>query len=536
MAQRRFPRSLTWLTIVQGKKAKRKARERQLDLSKRLALLQKRRELKMSGINIKIKTTKKGEMDYNADIPFERAAAPGFHDTTEEIERNERQRETFDPRKQQLAIKRKGDPQDNEEASRKKRKDDKDDRQSLSAAAIKAAQMQKIREAEQSSKRRALVLPAPEVGDPELEDIVKLGLSGRGAIEAAAASDTPATRGLISDYSRMTGATPLRTPLRTPGPMSTPFRQSLQVRHASAVGGYEPESHINKKLTTLPAPRETEWELELPEEQEEVMDVDSRPEDAEVRDARLKAMREAAEKEEFERQTQVVQRRLPRPVVVDVNALIKGAKSIIDPIRKAVAEESALLIANDAINFGGAKVTGTVKPLPFIEPADIEKAHQMVALELSSDESRQEQETIANALDELHSKSRLPGLDEYDDEIDEHQLMVEEFDNVQEKIMKAAEKGNELEKKLAKYQGGYLARSKLLRQKISEAADALEKVSMEVDTAKSAQIAEQAAADRRLQKLLDDVAFVKKREREAQDAYRAAKQELDTLEMVNGRH
>src|SRR5204863_199766 len=148
----------------------------------------------------------------------------------------------------------------------------------------------------------------------------------------------------------------------------------------------------------------------------------------------------------------------------------------------------------------------TVKPLPFIEPADIEKAQRMVDLELSSDESRQEQETIANALDELHSKSRLPGLDEYDDEIDEHQLMVEEFDNVQEKIMKAAEKGNELEKKLAKYQGGYLARSKLLRQKISEAADALEKVSMEVDTAKSAQIAEQAAADRRLQKLLDDVA------------------------------
>ena len=525
--------ALTGLTIVQGKKAKRKARERQLDLSKRLALLQKRRELKMSGINIKIKTAKKGEMDYNADIPFERVPAPGFHDTVEEIERNERQREAFDPRKQQLAIKRKGEPQDNEDVSRKKRKDDKVDRQSLSAAAIKAAHMQKIREAEQSSKRRTLVLPAPEVGDAELEDIVKVGLSGRGAIEAAAASDTPATRGLISDYSRMTGATPLRTPLRTPGPMSTPFRQSLQAGRASAI---EAESHINEKLTTLPAPKETEWELELPEEQEEAMDVDSRPEDAEVRDARLKAIRDAAEKEEFERQTQVVQRRLPRPVIVDVNALIKGLKSIADPIRKAVAEETALLITNDAITFGGAKVTGTVKPLPFIEPADIEKARQMLTLELSSDESRQEQKRIANALDELHSKSKLPGLNDYDDEIDEHQLMVEEFDNVQEKIIKAAEKGNELEKKLAKYQGGYLARSKLLRQKINEAADALEQVTIEVDTAKSAQIVEQAAAERRLQKLLDEVAFVKRREREAQDAYRAAKEELDSLEMVNGRH
>ena len=81
-----------------------------------------------------------------------------------------------------------------------------------------------------------------------------------------------------------------------------------------------------------------------------------------------------------------------------------------------------------------------------------------------------------------------------------------------------------------------MARSKLLRQKINEAADALEQVTIEVDTAKSAQIAEQAAAERRLQKLLDEVAFVKRREREAQDAYRAAKEELDSLEMVNGRH
>ena len=474
-------------------------------------------------------------MDYNADIPFERAPASGFHDTTEEIERNERQREAFDPRKQQLANKRKGEPQGNEEEARKKRKDDKGDRQSLSAAAIKAAQMQKIREAEQSSKRRALVLPAPQVGDSELEDIVKVGLSGRGAIEAAAASDTPATRGLISDYSRMTGATPLRTPLRTPGPVSTPFRQSLQAGRATAMVRHERESQINEKFTTLPAPRETDWELELPEEQEEVMEADSRPEDAEIRDARLKAMREAVEREEFERQTQVVQRRLPRPVVVDVNALAKAAQSISEPIRRAVAEETALLIANDAISFGGAKVMGTVKPLPFIEPTEIAKARQMVALELSSDESRQEQERIANALLELHGESKLPGLDGYDDEIDEHQLMVEEFDNVQEKIMTTAEKGNELEKKLAKYQGGYLARSKLLRQKIGEAADALEKVSMEVNTAKSAQIVEQAAGERRLQKLLDEVAFVKKREREAQDAYRAAKEELDSLEMVNGR-
>lgn len=167
------------LANTQGKKAKRKARERELEESRRLALLQKRRELKNAGINIKIVNRKKGQMDYNADIPFEKKAAPGFYDTQEEIDRNEKQREAFDPRKQQLANKRKGDQE--EDLERKRRKGDKNGPTPGFAAAAKAGAMQKIREAEQSSKRRALVLPAPQVGETELEEIVKMGLVGEQA-------------------------------------------------------------------------------------------------------------------------------------------------------------------------------------------------------------------------------------------------------------------------------------------------------------------------------------------------------------------
>lgn len=105
------------LANTQGKKAKRKARERQLEESRRLALLQKRRELKNAGINIKIVNRKKGQMDYNADIPFERKAVPGFYDTKEEMDVNEKQREAFDPRKQSLANKRKGDQDDEDRKS-----------------------------------------------------------------------------------------------------------------------------------------------------------------------------------------------------------------------------------------------------------------------------------------------------------------------------------------------------------------------------------------------------------------------------------
>lgn len=203
------------LANTQGKKAKRKARERQLEESRRLALLQKRRELKNAGINIKISNRKKGQMDYNADVPFEKPAAPGFYDTKEELERNERERESYDPRKQQLAIKRKGD-QEEEAQDTKRRKGEKDGPSAGFAAAVKAGQMQKIREAEQNSKRRALVLPAPQVGENELEDIVKMGLAGEQANQLARQGENETTRGLVGNYSDMVGSTPIRTPRAPP--------------------------------------------------------------------------------------------------------------------------------------------------------------------------------------------------------------------------------------------------------------------------------------------------------------------------------
>jgi len=48
------------LANTQGKKAKRKARERQLEEARRLAVLQKKRELKAAGIIMRHKTKSKG--------------------------------------------------------------------------------------------------------------------------------------------------------------------------------------------------------------------------------------------------------------------------------------------------------------------------------------------------------------------------------------------------------------------------------------------------------------------------------------------
>ena len=61
------------LANTQGKKAKRKAREKQLGEARRLASLQKRRELRAAGIMVgtggfTYRMRKKGLIDYNAEV------------------------------------------------------------------------------------------------------------------------------------------------------------------------------------------------------------------------------------------------------------------------------------------------------------------------------------------------------------------------------------------------------------------------------------------------------------------------------------
>ena len=72
------------LANTQGKKAKRKAREKQLEEARRLAALQKRRELRMAGLRVRPKRPKKRQIDYNTEIPFEKTPAIGFYGTANE--------------------------------------------------------------------------------------------------------------------------------------------------------------------------------------------------------------------------------------------------------------------------------------------------------------------------------------------------------------------------------------------------------------------------------------------------------------------
>ncbi|KAK5728677.1 Pre-mRNA-splicing factor cef1 [Elasticomyces elasticus] len=609
------------LANTQGKKAKRKARERQLEESRRLAVLQKRRELKNAGINTKVTTKKKGQMDYNADIPFEKPAAPGFYDTQDEIATNEHEREMFDPRKQQLANKRKGDGLEVEMQETKRMKKERDGGASSFAAAAKAGQLQRIREAEQSSKRRGLVLPAPQVSESELEDIVKQGLTGSQAHSLAEEGGNETTRGLLGNYSNTVGATPMRTPmapqegdrianelrnarartetqsvlfggentdlvdddattgfqgvapsaqtLSTPNPLATPMRNGMAAAGSGNGVGATPmrtprdnfrlnqddggmqlvgqtprdvrlreqaaKSSLRGKLAGLPKPRETEWELELPADQAEssTSAMEMSGEDAAVRDKRTADLAHAAALKNLGRQTQVVQRGLPRPGIVDFDALLRSARAIQDPIEREIAEESARLMAHDAQKFGGARVKGAhvVKEIEVLDEEAVRNAKMEVLLEMGQDADRT---LFGRAFERewevAHAGKILPGLAGYgDDEVNERELLTEAFAHVEEKLTAEAEKGASLEKKLGKVHGGYVARQKVLKSKIAQAAAKLETMRVEGETGRYAQVSEEVGIGERMEGLRGEVAFVARREREAQDVYRGRREELEGL-------
>lgn len=71
------------LANTKGKKATRKVREKKLEEARRLAQLQKQRELKQAGIDI-YKPQKIKGVDYNKEVPFEAKVPEGRHTVSSE--------------------------------------------------------------------------------------------------------------------------------------------------------------------------------------------------------------------------------------------------------------------------------------------------------------------------------------------------------------------------------------------------------------------------------------------------------------------
>ena len=198
------------LANTQGKKAKRKAREKQLEEARRLASLQKRRELRAAGINTRLRygTRRNRIIDYNKEIPFEKRPAIGFYDTA-----------TEHPDANAINFKRlRMDQVDEKRRDEEEQKERKKDKKVLKKQQENSVPAELLNNEEPSRKRSKLVLPSPQITDQEMEAIVKLGRHSEQARESvvggAEGESQRASDTLLADYAVTPGAA-LRTP-RTP--------------------------------------------------------------------------------------------------------------------------------------------------------------------------------------------------------------------------------------------------------------------------------------------------------------------------------
>lgn len=113
-----------------------------------------------------------------------------------------------------------------------------------------------------------------------------------------------------------------------------------------------------------------------------------------------------------------MQRRLPRPSIVDTDALLKHTSEISDPFESSIAKEMALLVIHDALKYSDPEdptiIHGPSQPLETFDDDALNKARLEIALELPSSGVEERQRAFEKSWAEVHPS--LPGLSNYSDD------------------------------------------------------------------------------------------------------------------------
>lgn len=543
------------LANTQGKKAKRKAREKQVDDSRRMAMLAKRRELKLAGINLKVLNKKKKQMDYDTDIPFEKQPALGFYDTSEEQISNEAERASRDLRELQQA---KRQNEERDEQTQKKKKQEK--RPNAAAAFAAATSASQIREAEQMSKRRKLELPSPQVSDGELESIVKIGQSGEASRDLLEYAGVDATQGLLESYSSVTTGTPMRTPraptsenplmtqarnlrmmtdtqsslygeentplrtdgtgyesatprhhtILTPNPLATPvttngnFASSETPRDSLAIN--TPYTNYSEKQPIVD-PRSERALLRsklaaLPKPKNDFQLVFPEDDDENVPDERASVLggtEDAAERDQRLQMAQIAEEKRQfqrltrvRQLGLPIPKVIGVAESDFD----GVDEISRLVLAESArlIALDASRANDIELP----KDGFLQAAKMAMSQSVDGNEALHPSLVDSDFADEFTASST----------------------GLHDSVRSESARVNKLEKKLNLTLGGYRSRARTLVQKINEATNALAQSEVELQTFRHLAIHETDAIPRRTASLTEELEGLRRRERIAQEEFR----------------
>ncbi|CAF0847593.1 unnamed protein product [Didymodactylos carnosus] len=643
------------LANTQGKKAKRKAREKQLEEARRLAALQKRRELRAAGIEVRRYHSRRRGINYNVEIPFQKLPAIGFYDTSNE---------EFDPEKIDFRRLRKDNVNSvqKEENEQRELKKDKDKLKRKKEEDLPTMIMNENR-LEPIHKRSKLVLPAPQISDMELEQVVKLGQATEMAKQQVTETGTMATETLLGDYNLtpdlsklrtpqlpstldsvniqahnlnilttldtplkggqstplmdvsnektksgliMTTpntlyATPFRTPrdvtnntpstraIQTPGdivngtgtlstigttPGITPVRDRLNINAEDGLFDdqmrqQETKQQLRRNLARLPAPK-NDYEIVLPSEDDsasvfsrddERMDTFNRDEDQGDIDRHTQLEKQKLAQEHFKRQTQAVQRQLPRPI--DINHTVLRPSTVEAPMNdvqraeELIKQEMLVLLHYDASNnpVNGAlqggrkdisnsneKNTDYLDAHPYEQFSDeaLSQARTMLETEMNLVKKSMGHgdiglETYSKVWDEcysqvlfLPSKSRFTRANTATkkDRIESSEKKLELNRNLMSLEAKRAAK---LEKKLKTLLGGYQSRGQALDKALSEIYEQIDHLQVESKTFEVLRQNETHAIPKRIESFTDDVIRQEQREKELQRLYQDLMEERSDL-------
>lgn len=543
------------LANTEGKKAKRKARERALDEARRLSTLQKRRELRAAGIVGKGRDKAKG-IDYNAEIPFEKQPLPGFYDTSAEAAK------TYEEPMRRTLLQMEPGPQPTDEEAKRKR--DK----AMNKPSRHEEALRRMQEADKVSKRRKLMLPHAQVSEADMEQIIKLGHAGEEA-RALVEHGESATEGLLGTYTPIERPAPDATPARAPvadalvrearelhartvtqtpllgdenvpmpstarpsepasTPAATPYRDALGLNDGSATPrDAKMQARIAKRqlaarLAALPAPKnDFDIVVDEPPVPEPIVHDDVE-EDAAVRDARL--AQEAAEEREraWARRTQVVQRALPRPVDVNpyqLEVLLASLRASDDEAQRLVDHEVVQLMAQDARVFplpGSRNVGGQTSALWPVPDTYLAQARALVEAETlhATEPSEPVDMPEAWAPDGTRVFRETLSREAY------IQGAQQRLEVLRTKMNDAATQALKSEKLLSKLLGGYQARSRRLGGQVTEAAAKHADMSVRISALERLASSEPAAGQERLERIAADVARLSAIERMAQGEHK----------------
>ncbi|ODQ82605.1 hypothetical protein BABINDRAFT_5546 [Babjeviella inositovora NRRL Y-12698] len=299
------------LANTQGKKAKRKARERMLEESRRIAVLQKRRELKAAGITSKLRVKKKHqkELDYNADIPFEVLAASGRFDVDEEDKRNAHEKATYEREVQRTGI---HDKREHKRRDKLRTHDDGNVTEGSSTVVAAAA-----------PKRGVLVLSEPKgaevIEDEDIDDRI--------------VNKARELKSLIGSQSVLLNETQEALEVQEVKRTATFDRAPKRLKVSVAKEKTAKVSKLRAVFARLPPPV-NEYEIILPD-QDEV--VESAVEETVVADvgvlaSAIEAEQEDARQKALGRRSQAVQRLLPIP---NIQTVTFGSS---DPVHREIVQ------------------------------------------------------------------------------------------------------------------------------------------------------------------------------------------------------